>query len=90
MHNSITPFSDGDFTIPSTVNRALAGTYTVSLKGYVQQPDDYTVTTFTEKAVNYDFNIVMVDPCATTTLDAFTVNDMWTAVHGAADVQVLS
>ena len=32
----------------------------------------------------------MVDPCATTTLDAFTVSDMWTEVLGAPDVLVLS
>ena len=34
--------TEGDFTILSTEDRTLAGTYTVSLKGYIDQPDDYT------------------------------------------------
>ena len=40
--------------------------------------------------VNHDFVIEMLDPCENTVLDAFPVNNMQTAVHGTADVQLLS
>lgn len=79
-----------NFLIPTTENRDLEGTYTVSLRGYLNQPNDYTMTTTTAKEVNYDFDVIMVDPCDTTTLEAYTINDMLTEVHGTADVQVLS
>ena len=62
----------------------------MGLKGYILQPDDYVMATYTTKEVNYDFYIEMIDPCETTLLDAFPVSDMETAVHGTADVQILS
>jgi len=48
------------------------------------------MVTSTVKEVIYNFDIVMVDPCVGTTLEAFTVNNMLTSVHGTADVQSLS
>ena len=82
MHNTATK----DFTIFQTENRSLKGTYTVSKRGYILQPDDYVMDTYTTKEVNYDFDIVMQDPCENTVLDAFLVNNMQTSVHGVADL----
>lgn len=86
LHNK----STNDFTIFETANRALAGQYTVSLRGYVMEPDDYTMTTYTIHEVNYDFIIDMQDPCTGTILDPFTANNMQISVHGPADVELLS
>ena len=73
-----------DFTVHKTENRALAGTTTVTIKGYITEPDDYTTATYTERSDSYNFDIVMIDPCATTVIDTYTINDMQTSVFGVA------
>ena len=75
-----------NFVIQKTENRDLVGTYVVTMRGYITQPDDYTMLTSTIKEVSYDFNVEMKDPCLTTTLDSFTVANMETSVYGTADV----
>ena len=56
------------------------------MRGYITEPDDYTMLTSTIKEVSYDFDVVMVDPCLATSLNTFTVLNMVTSVYGIADV----
>ena len=79
-----------DFTVVKTENRGLAGTTTVTIKGYISEPDDYLTQTFTDKSVTYTFDIVMVDPCASTVIDAYAIADMSTAAFGTPDIQTLA
>ena len=85
-HNSATK----DFTVMETENRDLAGTTTYTFKGYVLEPNDYTMAVYTERQETYTFDIEMIDPCKATVIDAMTVNDMRAAVFGNADIQSLS
>lgn len=73
-----------------TENRDLAGTTTYTFKGYVLEPNDYTMAVYTERQETYTFDIEMIDPCKATVIDAMTVNDMRAAVFGNADIQSLS
>ena len=64
----------------------MVGTTVVTMRGYITEPDDYTMLTSTIKEVSYDFDVVMVDPCLATSLNTFTVLNMVTSVYGIADV----
>ena len=54
-----------DFTIPETGDLSLIGSYTVTMRGEIEIPDDATMTTFSTMFVQYDFVIIM-KPCAVT------------------------
>ena len=68
-HNA--PATD-DFTIPTTSDLSLLGSYTVTIRSEIQVPDDYTKSTFTSMFAEHDF-IVFIDPCIVDSYDATTV-----------------
>ena len=72
--------SDSNFKIAKNENLALDGTYTVTLRSEIHVPTDYTKTVFTTWYKEYTFDIVMIDPCKTSTIDDFTVPDMAVSV----------
>ena len=55
-----------DFTIPSTSDLSLIGSYTVTLRGEIEVPDDATLTTYSPMFVEYDF-IIFIEPCIVNT-----------------------
>ena len=74
-HNKY-PTGSQDFTIAKTDDLGLAGTYTVTMNGKVEEPADYTKTTYVVRDVEYTFDVVMVDPCVAAVFDSWTVSDM--------------
>ena len=64
---------------------ALDGIYTVTLRSEIQVPTDYTKTKFTTWFKSYTFNITMIDPCKTTTIDYYNVTDMKRSVKQGLD-----
>ena len=56
----------------------------------IQEPTDYTKTSFIEHKVEYDLTIEILDPCETTTIEAMTINNMQAEVDGSAAVQALA
>ena len=55
-----------DFTIPSTSDLSLIGSYSVTLRGEIEVPDDATLTTYSPMFVEYDFTI-FIEPCIVNT-----------------------
>lgn len=69
---------------------SLDGTYTVTISSAIQVPTDYTKTTFTTWEDSYTFDIIMIDPCKTSTLDPFTILPMENSVKAGLDTQTIT
>ena len=54
--------ASSDFTITQNSDLSILGAYTVTVEGVISVPDDYTLTTFTDMVVTYDF-LIYIDPC---------------------------
>ena len=48
----------------------------MTLRSEIKVPTDYTKTTFTTWEQTYTFDIIMIDPCKTSTLDDYTIDYM--------------
>ena len=55
-----------DFTIPRNSDLGLIGEYTANIESLISVPDDYTMSTFTDWFVQYDFKIY-IEPCLVNT-----------------------
>ena len=73
-----------NFRIPKNEDLSLDATYTVTIRSEIQVPDDYTQTTFTTWFQEYTFDIVLIDPCETSTIDDFALADMERSVKQPA------
>ena len=51
-----------DFTVPSTTDLSLIGVYTVTIRGEIQVPTDYTKTVYDTIFVEYPFEL-RIEPC---------------------------
>lgn len=60
--------ASSDFTVPSTGDLSLIGTYTYNIQSTITVPNDYTNTASTPYTVDYDFTVI-VEPCIVTTFD---------------------
>lgn len=61
----------------------------MTLRSEIQVPDDQTKSTFTTWAQEFTFQVIMVDPCKTSTLNDFTLLDMSRSVKQMPASQVL-
>ena len=78
-----------NFLIANTEDLSLDGTYTVTLRSEIQVPTDYTKTVFTTWEQTYTFNIIMIDPCKTSTIDDFVILDMTRSVKEGTNTQTI-
>ena len=62
-HNA--PTTD-DFSVPSTPDLSLLGSYPVTIRSEIQVPDDHTKATFTTMFAEHEF-IVYIEPCLVNT-----------------------
>ena len=78
------------FTIYKIQDREHAGSYTVNIRGYINEPVDYTFSSYTTREVTYSFNIDMIDPCTTTVLGNPSASPMSISVMGLYQEQLLT
>ena len=78
---------DSTFSIPKIEDLSLEGTYLVTVRSQILVPDDYTKTTFTAWEDEFEFEIITMDPCKTSVLDDFIVENMQISVKGGIKTQ---
>lgn len=78
-----------NFLIAKTEDFSLDGRYTVTLRSEIQVPDDHTFASYTTWAQEFTFEVVMIDPCKTSVLSDFVVEDMSRSVKQMPSSQKL-
>ena len=75
-----------DFTFIQTINRSIIGDYLVTIQAQIDVPIDFTLTSSNQFSQIVSFTIKIIDPCPSTTIQAFdtTPITMTVSVKGPA------